>query len=183
MSRIGKKKIALPTNVSIFIDNDTVTIKGKYGDLTKSIPPGIFLIEENQFDMPSSLSVKRINDLKKTRSYHGLMRALIQNMILGVTGEFSKTLVAEGVGYKFQREENNLVLNVGYSHPVRLAIPNDLVVKVETPTRLLIKGIDKERVGFFAAEVRKLRPPEPYKGKGFLYEGEKILRKAGKTGK
>ena len=111
------------------------------------------------------------------------MRALIQNMVKGVDQQFSKVLIAEGVGYKFQIEKTNLIVNVVYSHPIQFAIPSDLSIKVESITKISISGIDKERVGFFASQIRSTRPPEPYKGKGILYEGEKILRKAGKTGK
>lgn len=111
------------------------------------------------------------------------MRALIQNMIIGVNDLFTKVLIAEGVGYKFQIDKNSLVLNMGYSHPIEFAIPTDLKIKLESPTKIAISGIDKEQVGFLAAKIRAVRPPEPYKGKGIMYEGEKILRKAGKSGK
>jgi large subunit ribosomal protein L6 len=111
------------------------------------------------------------------------MRALVQNMVTGVSEQFTKTLIAEGVGYKFQIDKNNLVINAGYSHPVEFPIPSDLTLKTESPTKLLITGIDKEKVGFLASKIHDVRPPEPYKGKGLLYQGEKIRRKAGKTGK
>jgi large subunit ribosomal protein L6 len=129
------------------------------------------------------LFITRINDEKKTREYHGLMRALVQNMVLGVTKKFSKTLIAEGVGYKFQVNQKILVVNAGYTHPIEFPIPEDLEVKQESPTKISILGINKEKVGFLAAKVRDIRPPEPYKGKGLLYDGEIIRRKAGKTGK
>ena len=125
----------------------------------------------------------RNDETKKTREYHGLMRALIQNMVTGVTEKFSKTLIAEGVGYKFQIDKTNLIVNVGYTHPIEFPISKELLVKLETPTKITISGIDKEQVGFLAAQIRDTRPPEPYKGKGILYDGEKIRRKAGKTGK
>ena len=125
----------------------------------------------------------RQNDAKKTREYHGLMRTLIQNMVTGVDQLYSKTLIAEGVGYKFFLEKNDLALSVGFTHPVKFSIPAGLTLKLEFNTKILITGIDKEKVGFFAAEIRSIKPPEPYKGKGILYEGEKIIRKAGKTGK
>jgi large subunit ribosomal protein L6 len=111
------------------------------------------------------------------------MRALIQNMVTGVSEQFTKTLIAQGVGYKFQVDNKQLVVNAGYSHPVNVEIPEGLTMKTESPTKLLITGIDKEKVGFIAAKVHDIRPPEPYKGKGLMYEGEKIIRKAGKTGK
>ena len=116
-------------------------------------------------------------------AYHGLTRALIQNMIIGVNAKFSKILVAEGVGYKFQLDKQRLILNMGYTHPIEFIIPSDLEIKAESPTKIIISGIDKEKVGFLAAKIREIRPPEPYKGKGIMYEGEKILRKAGKSGK
>jgi large subunit ribosomal protein L6 len=111
------------------------------------------------------------------------MRALIQNMVNGVDQPYSKTLIAEGVGYKFQIEKTTLILNIGFTHPVKFLIPSDINVKIESNTKISISGIDKEKVGFFASEVRSIRPPEPYKGKGIFYEGEKIIRKAGKTRK
>ena len=135
------------------------------------------LIEEKK------LVLKRLKETKEVKSYHGLIRALLQNMVKGVDQQFSKVLIAEGVGYKFQVEKTNLIVNVGYSHPIQFSIPTDLAIKVESNTKISILGIDKEKVGFFASQIRSTRPPEPYKGKGILYEGEKILRKAGKTGK
>lgn len=129
------------------------------------------------------LAITRQDDTKKVKSYHGLIRALVQNMITGVNEKFMKTLIAEGVGYKFQVDKTNLILSVGFSHPVEFGIPIDISVKLESPTRILISGIDKEKVGFLASKIRDIRPPEPYKGKGILYDGEKIVRKAGKTGK
>jgi large subunit ribosomal protein L6 len=178
MSRIGKKIINIPKDVTITIANNNVTVKGKHGVLAREVKDLItFDLGENE------LSIKRVNDDKKTRSYHGLMRALIQNMVTGVDELFTKTLVAEGVGYKFQADKTKLVLNVGFTHPVEFPIPSDLSVKQEGPTKIHISGIDREKVGFLAAQVRSMRPPEPYKGKGILYMGEKVIRKAGKTGK
>lgn len=178
MSRIGKKIINIPKDVTITITNNNVTVKGKHGVLEREVKDLItFDLGENE------LSIKRINDDKKTRSYHGLMRALIQNMVTGVDELFTKTLVAEGVGYKFQADKTKLVLSVGFTHPVEFPIPSDLSVQQEGPTKIHISGIDREKVGFLAAQVRSMRPPEPYKGKGILYMGEKVIRKAGKTGK
>ena len=178
MSRIGKKVIDIPKDVSIKIENDKVIIKGKHGSLERTILENLKVEFSEQ-----KLIVTRIDDSKQSRSYHGLIRALLQNMVSGVDQKFSKTLIAEGVGYKFQVDKNQLILSVGFSHPVEFSIPSDLTIKAESPTKLVISGIDKEKVGFMAAKIRDMRPPEPYKGKGLLYEGEKIIRKAGKTGK
>ena len=178
MSRIGKKLIDIPEGVSVSLDNERITVKGKHGTLEK-----VFLDFITIQIKEKTISILRKDDTKKVRSYHGLSRALIQNMISGVDQKFSKTLVAEGIGYKFQYDKKTLTLNMGYTHPVEFSIPDDLNIKVESPTKILISGIDKEKVGFLAAKVRDIRPPEPYKGKGIMYEGEKIIRKAGKTGK
>ncbi len=178
MSRVGKKVIEIPKDVSVVITDKTINVKGKHGSLEREINDLITLnIKDNQ------LFVKRINDQKKTRSYHGLMRALIQNMVTGVDQLFTKTLIAEGVGYKFQADKAKLVINVGFTHPVEFQIPTDITVKQESPTKIHISGIDREKVGLLASKIRDMRPPEPYKGKGILYDGEKIIRKAGKTGK
>ena len=178
MSRVGKKVIEIPKDVSVVITDKTINVKGKHGSLEREINDLITLnIKDNQ------LFVKRINDQKKTRSYHGLMRALIQNMVTGVDQLFTKTLIAEGVGYKFQADKTKLVINVGFTHPVEFQIPTDITVKQEGPTKIHISGIDREKVGSLASKIRDMRPPEPYKGKGILYDGEKIIRKAGKTGK
>ena len=178
MSRVGKKVIKIPKDVSVVITDKTVNVKGKHGSLEREFNDLITLnIEDNE------LLVKRINDQKKTRSYHGLMRALIQNMVTGVDQLFTKTLIAEGVGYKFQADKAKLVINVGFTHPVEFQIPTDITVKQEGPTKIHISGIDREKVGSLASKIRDMRPPEPYKGKGILYDGEKIIRKAGKTGK
>jgi large subunit ribosomal protein L6 len=178
MSRIGKKLIQIPKDVSLTITEDKILVKGKFGSLEQSL---LNLLHFNISD--DQLFITRINDEKKTREYHGLMRALVQNMVLGVTKKFSKTLIAEGVGYKFQVNQKILVVNAGYTHPIEFPIPEDLEVKQESPTKISILGINKEKVGFLAAKVRDIRPPEPYKGKGLLYDGEIIRRKAGKTGK
>ena len=178
MSRIGKKAIDIPKDVSVILEAEKVTVKGKHGSLERSV-----LSNLNLEILEGKLIITRKDETKKSREYHGLIRALIQNMVSGVDQKFSKTLIAEGVGYKFQVDKTTLILNVGFTHPVEFVIPSDLAVKLESPTRLVISGIDKEKVGFLAAQVRDMRPPEPYKGKGILYDGEKILRKAGKTGK
>lgn len=178
MSRIGKKVIEIPKDVSIKIEQEKIIVKGKHGCLEKNISNLLeIVIEENL------LFLKRHQNDKKSREYHGLMRALIQNMVNGVDHPYSKILIAEGVGYKFQIEKTTLILNIGFTHPVKFLIPSDIKIKVESNIKISISGIDKEKVGFFAAEIRSIRPPEPYKGKGIFYEGEKIIRKAGKTRK
>ena len=179
MSRIGKKVIDIPKDVSVKIENQIIQVKGKHGNLERSLSQDFSVKVENN----KILIIPTNNENKKLGAIHGLERSLVQNMITGVSEKFSKTLIAEGVGYKFQVEKTTLILNVGYTHPVEFIIPSDLSVKLESPTKILISGIDKEKVGFLAAKVRDIRPPEPYKGKGILYEGEKIIRKAGKTGK
>lgn len=178
MSRVGKKAIDIPKDVSITINNNKITVKGKNGTLERT------LVDELNYEVKdTALVITRKNETKNCRSLHGLMRALIQNMVTGVDKQFTKTLIAEGVGYKFQVEKAKIILSVGFSHPVEFLIPPDLAIKAESPTKICISGIDKEKVGFLAAKIRDMRPPEPYKGKGILYDGEKILRKAGKTGK
>jgi large subunit ribosomal protein L6 len=178
MSRIGKKEIEIPKDVSVNIQNDNIIIKGKHGTLERAFLTGIQAeVKENR------IIITRQDDLKKTRAFHGLLRALVQNMVLGVSEQFTKILIVEGVGYKFQVEKKTLICSMGYSHPVEFQIPDDLSIKVESPTKIAISGIEKQRVGFLAAQIREIRPPEPYKGKGIRYEGEIILRKAGKTGK
>ena len=178
MSRIGKKPIDIPSAVTILLDKEKIITSGKFGSLERSFSN---LIQIEQKD--NKLNVLRANDTKECKAYHGLARALVQNMINGVNEKFSKLLIAEGIGYKFQLDKNKLILNMGYTHPVEFLIPDDLTIKLESPTRILISGIDKEKVGFLAAKVREVRPPEPYKGKGIMYDGEKIIRKAGKSGK
>jgi large subunit ribosomal protein L6 len=178
MSRVGKKAILIPKEVSVVIDKNEIIIKGKFGTLQRFLSDNVSVTLETE-----KIIVHRINDEKTSRASHGLHRALIQNMIDGVTQKFSKTLIAEGVGYRFQVDKNVLNLNVGFTHPVQFEIPEDLTIKLESPTKIQLTGIDREKVGFFAAKIRDMKPPEPYKGKGILYEGEKILRKAGKTGK
>lgn len=180
MSRIGKKAIFIPEDVSVTFNeaNKEIIVKGKHGILKRLISNEIeVLLEEKK------ITLSRLNDEKKSRELHGLNRALLQNMVKGVANKFSKTLIAEGVGYRFQVEKNLLNLSIGFTHPVQFEIPEDLSVKLESNTKIQLSGIDKEKVGFFAAKIRDMKPPEPYKGKGILYEGEKILRKAGKTGK
>lgn len=178
MSRVGKKLIKIPKGVTIALNGNTISVKGKHGNLEQDFKN---IVNINLTD--TELSINRINEEKITKSYHGLIRALVQNMVTGVDELFSKTLVLEGVGYKFQVNGKTLVLSAGFSHTIDFAIPDDLQVKLESPTKIIISGINKEKVGFFASKIREKRPPEPYKGKGILFEGERILRKAGKTGR
>lgn len=178
MSRIGKKAIFIPKDVSVTLNDKEIIIKGKHGILKRLISNEVNVLIEN-----NKIIVTISSNEKKSRELHGLNRALLQNMVKGVDEKFTKTLIAEGVGYRFQVEKNNLNLSVGFSHPVQFQIPEDISIKLESNTKINISGIDRERIGLFAAKIRDMKPPEPYKGKGILYEGEKILRKAGKTGK
>jgi len=178
MSRVGKKAIEIPKTVTVNLNEKILSVKGKFGSLERTLEEIVHLNIEND-----KIIITRTNDEKKSREYHGLIRALIQNMITGVNQKFIKVLVAEGVGYKFQVDKTKLILNVGFTHPIEFIIPSDLAIKLESPTKIEISGIDREKVGFLAAKIRDIRPPEPYKGKGILYQGEKIIRKAGKTGK
>jgi large subunit ribosomal protein L6 len=178
MSRVGKKEIIVPKDVTVFFENESLIVKGTHGLLQLDSFNNLqILISENK------IQVLRVEDSKKSRALHGLTRALIQNMVLGVHQKFSQVLIVEGIGYKFQVDKGILILNMGYSHPVELKIPENLNVKLDSSTKISIFGIDKQKVGLFASEIRKIRPPEPYKGKGIRYEKEIVLRKAGKTGK
>ncbi|WP_066301487.1 50S ribosomal protein L6 [Bacillus sp. FJAT-29937] len=179
MSRIGKKPIEVPTGVTINIDsNNTVTVKGPKGELTRSFSPDMTIqLEENV------LTVSRPSESKEHRTLHGTTRALLSNMVEGVSKGFEKGLELIGVGYRAQKQGNKLVLNVGYSHPVEIEPEAGVEVDVPSNTKVIVKGINKERVGALAANIRDVRPPEPYKGKGIRYEGEYVRRKEGKTGK
>ncbi len=175
MSRIGKKIIKIPADVLIDICENKVSVQGKFGQLEKMFLPYILFEKKN-----NELNILPVNDSKEAKSYHGLCRTLINNMISGVSQLFTKTLVAEGIGYKFSLDENFLTLTMGYTHPVRFKIASNIKFFLESPTKLVIQGIDKEQVGLIASKIRKVRPPEPYKGKGILYLNEKIKRKTGK---
>jgi large subunit ribosomal protein L6 len=179
MSRVGKKLINIPKDVEVKITNELIQIKGKFGTLEQTINPNMVTVEQ----IDNNLKINSLIKSKTANAYYGLMGALIQNMVTGVSEQFTKTLEAKGVGYKFQLNKDNLIISAGFSHPVEMAIPSDLTLKTESPTRLSITGINKERVGFLASKIHDVRPPEPYKGKGILYDGEQIVRKAGKTGK
>jgi large subunit ribosomal protein L6 len=178
MSRIGNKKIEIPSNVLITLENKILSVKGPYGNLFKNLLPNL-IIELNS----NTLKLLRTNEDKQTKSNHGLMRNLIYNMIEGVSNKFVKILILEGVGYKFQVHNTKLTLLIGYTHSVDFQIPSDVNILLESPTRLKISGIDKEKISLFASQIYNIKPPEPYKGKGIHYEGEIIFRKAGKTKK
>ncbi|RME50128.1 MAG: 50S ribosomal protein L6 [Caldilineae bacterium] len=179
MARIGKKPIPIPGGVSVSINKNQVTVKGPKGELSRTFSPDITIkVEDNQ------IVVTRPTDQRHHRALHGLTRALLNNMVIGVSQGFSRELVIEGVGYRAVMDGSNLVLNVGYSHPVVFEPVPGISFEVEKGGRgLAVKGIDKEIVGEFAARIRRTRPPEPYKGKGIRYKGEYIRRKAGKAGK
>lgn len=179
MSRIGKLPIAIANGVTITVGEDnTVTVKGPKGQLEERISSDMILEEED-----GVFKVKRPNDEKRCRALHGLSRTLINNMVVGVTDGYKKTLEIVGVGYRAQLAGTKLVLNVGYSHPVEFLPPEGITFEVPTPNRIIVSGINKQQVGQIAADIRAVREPEPYKGKGIRHEGEKVRRKEGKTGK
>ena len=178
MSRIGKMPIAIPAGVTVDIaENNAITVKGPKGTLTRVLAPEMEIKVEG-----AEIIVSRPNDLKRNKSLHGLTRTLINNMVVGVTVGYEKALEINGVGYKAAKEGKKLVLNLGYSHPVNMMDPEGIESTVDN-NRIVVKGIDKEKVGQYAAEIRDKRRPEPYKGKGSKYADEVIRRKAGKTGK
>lgn len=178
MSRIGRKPIVIPAGVEVKIDGETVKVTGPKGTLEQKVHSGLGLkVEGNE------LTVSRPSDERVFRSLHGLTRTLINNMVTGVTEGFKKELEIAGVGYRAQKNGNELILNVGYSNPVRILDTDSITTEVPNPTRIVVNGIDKQAVGQFAAEIRGVRPPEPYKGKGIHYVGEYIIRKEGKAGK
>ena len=178
MSRIGKLPIKIPTTVDVTNDNSILKVKVKFGTLERTIPE---VIGVEQTD--GSLIVSLKNETRANKALHGLYRTLINNMLIGVSEQFLITLLLQGVGYRASVQGKALVLNLGFSHPVNIDIPEGITVEVVQNTTINIKACDKEQLGLFAAKVRSWRPPEPYKGKGILYKDEKILRKAGKSGK
>lgn len=177
MSRIGRKPIEIPKGVEVKIDGHHISVKGSKGTLDFNIMPEI---EVEQSD--GKITVTRRNDEKHVRAAHGMTRAMINNMVIGVDKGFEKSLEIIGVGYRAQMQGKNLVMALGFSHPVEVAPPKGIEFAVDGPTKILIRGIDKQAVGQIAANIRGYRPPEPYKGKGIRYVGEYVIRKAGKAG-
>jgi large subunit ribosomal protein L6 len=185
MSRIGRKPIRIPQGVDVTLRDNSLTVKGKLGELSYALPGGITceLAEGN-------IKFARENDLPPVRALHGLARALVQNMVTGVSVGFTRRMEVRGTGYRVNVQGNKLTMDIGFSHPVVFDFPKDVTVKLEgnttreqLPTAIIsLTGIDKERVGHWADQVRRVYPPEPYKGKGIRYEGERVIRKAGKTG-
>jgi len=177
MSRIGRAPIDLPAGVEVKIDGQHIAVKGAKGTLELDVHPNITVTQEGNV-----LNVTRPNDLKENRALHGLTRSLVNNMVIGVTEGFKKTLDVNGVGYRVALEGNKLVMNIGFSHQVIMEAPAGVTVEVPNPNQIIVSGADKQVVGQFAAEIRGKRPPEPYKGKGIKYSDEVIRRKVGKTG-
>ncbi|MBZ5216926.1 50S ribosomal protein L6 [Bacillus paralicheniformis] len=178
MSRVGKKLLEIPSGVTVTLNDNTVTVKGPKGELTRTFHPDMKIkIEDNV------LTVERPSDNKDHRALHGTTRSIIGNMVEGVSKGFERGLELVGVGYRASKSGNKLVLNVGYSHPVEIVPENGIEIEVPSQTKVVVKGTDKERVGATAANIRAVRSPEPYKGKGIRYEGEMVRRKEGKSAK
>jgi large subunit ribosomal protein L6 len=177
MSRIGKQPVAIPDGVSVSVKAGAIEVKGPKGKLEGAIHPSIEMATKE-----GEIVITRLDEKKETRALHGLMRALTQNMVTGVTAGFSKVLEIQGVGYRADVKGKTLALTLGFSHPVDMPVPEGISVSMDGTTKITIEGIDKQQVGQFAADVRKLRPPEPYKGKGIRYKGEHVRRKVGKAG-
>jgi large subunit ribosomal protein L6 len=176
MSRIGRAPIAIPSGVQIEIDDNAVRVRGPRGELSRPVPAGIQVTRED-----GELRVTRASDAPQQRALHGLTRTLVANMVTGVSEGFTKRLEIQGVGYRAQQSATGVVIQVGYSHPVDFPAPPGIQIAVEGGTRLAVSGADKELVGETAARIRRVRPPEPYKGKGIRYAGEIVRRKAGKA--
>ncbi len=177
MSRIGQRPVAIPRGVSVNRGDGSIQVKGPKGTLSVLLPTAISVEVANE-----EIRFARPDDRKETRALHGLARALVGNMVKGVTDGFFKNLEIEGVGYRAEVQGQNLTLNLGFSHPVVMPVPEGLKVSMNGNTRIKVEGIDKQLVGQFAAEIRAVRPPEPYKGKGIRYAGERVRRKVGKAG-
>ena len=178
MSRIGKKFINIPEKVKVELNGQKISVDGPKGNLSRILPSLVCCTMED-----NKLIIEKTQDTRLSQALYGLSRTLVNNMVTGVSQGFEKRLQITGVGYRAQLDGKDLVLNMGYSHPVRMITPNSLSVKCETPTTVVVSGMEKDAVGEFAAKIRSVRPPEPYKGKGIAYDGEYIRRKAGKTGK
>ncbi|MDK2926796.1 MAG: large subunit ribosomal protein [Bacillota bacterium] len=178
MSRIGKKPIPVPPGVEVAIEGNTVRVRGPKGELARTVPQDISVVREG-----AVLKVTRAGDAGEQRALHGLTRTLVANMVEGVTRGYSKALEITGVGYRAAKQGRKLVMQLGYSHPVEIEPPAGIEFEVPAPTKIVVRGLDKELVGEVAADVRRRRPPEPYKGKGIHYEGERLRHKVGKTGK
>ncbi|HEV7935562.1 MAG TPA: 50S ribosomal protein L6 [Actinomadura sp.] len=178
MSRIGRLPIPVPSGVEVTVDGQAVTVKGPKGELAHTVAQPITVQNED-----GTITVGRPNDENTVRALHGLTRSLIHNMIVGVTQGYSKTLEIVGVGYRVQARGSDLEFSLGFSHPVTVKAPEGINFKVERPTSFTVEGIDKQKVGEVAANIRKLRKPDPYKGKGVRYQGEQVRRKVGKAGK
>ena len=179
MSRIGNWPVPVPSGVEVTVSGGTITVKGPKGTLSREIPGDIQVAQDD-----GELTFARPNDDRKNKALHGLARSLVSNMVVGVTDGFKKELEIVGVGYRAEAQgPNALRLNLGYSHPVNVKAPDGITFEVPQPTQVIVNGIDKEVVGQVAADIRSIRKPEPYKGKGVRYAGERILRKAGKAGK
>ena len=179
MSRIGQAPIAIPTGVDVTIEGRNVTVKGPKGELSRTVPAGISVTK-----VDNDLVVQRPNDERDNRALHGLTRSLVNNMVVGVTDGFKKNLEIVGVGYRAESQGPDAIrLALGFSHPVNVKAPAGITFEVPAATQIVVSGIDKEVVGQVAADIRSIRKPEPYKGKGVRYQGERVLRKAGKAGK
>ncbi|HBQ64994.1 MAG TPA: 50S ribosomal protein L6 [Clostridiales bacterium] len=178
MSRIGRMPIPIPAGVEITMDGNAVTVKGAKGTLTTVVRKEMILKRED-----GKILIERPSDIKMHKALHGLTRTLVNNMVIGVTKGFEKSLEIQGVGYRAQKQGKKLVLTLGYSHPVEMEEPEGITYEVPAPNKIIVRGIDKQAVGQWAAKVRGTRPPEPYKGKGVRYEGEVVKLKEGKTGK
>ena len=178
MSRIGKNPIEIPAGVDVTIDGQNVTVKGPKGELSLTVSEPIAVAKED-----NSIVVTRPNDERRSRALHGLSRSLVNNLVVGVTQGYTKKMEIFGVGYRVQAKGSDLEFELGYSHPVPIEAPAGITFAVESPTKFSVSGIDKQQVGEISAVIRRLRRPDPYKGKGIRYEGEQIRRKVGKTGK
>lgn len=178
MSRIGKLPITIPNNVDINYNNSEITVKGKFGTLQTKIPNVINIIQNED-----TLNISLNQQTRNVRALHGLYRTLINNMVIGVSEQFTIVLILKGVGYRAAVQDKEIILNLGYSHPVKIQIPENISVEVTQNTTITLKSCNKEHLGLFASNIRSWRQPEPYKGKGILYENEQIMRKAGKSAK